>query len=417
MNFEDIQKLKLKNENRNINFYSAMAPLLYGQSFLKILKTLVKSLLFSPNLNIVSPRFKSDILFSYNFNADKRKDYYNIYITTLSAFQNSNQLEIKRSFDALSFPLKFFKLVKKVFFKKNLGINILSRIIIYSLELHLENLPKKIDEIYNLLNPKIYISFCDSYMEENICTQYFNSKNILTITHQHGLYRKTNSFTHGTDSEAFLNFVSNFILLWSNKTKEEFINCNINPNRLVVLGKAQPKHLKKIDSFNYNDNNFIVFLNGDKNLKSNLNLIAISNDYSNKTNTKYMVKFHPTSRRRLYKNFFNSNYVCEISNLVELRKFKFGLCHSSGIIFDLMKIGMPIYILEDKFLDNYFKIDGVTITDVDGLFSKIEYLNNNREIVIENLQEISRNYIEYYDVKTIIKRTKLILNNIITNQT
>lgn len=412
MKYQEIQDLKLFDRTKRINFKMPIAPLLYGESFGKILKNIIKGLFFAPQFSLTGS-YQNAILISYNFDFEKRTDFYKIYSTTKTAAGQFNELKITRKFELKNLLKKIFRVVKNIKHKENLTNKYLSSLEVSCLEVYLERIPKLLDEFSQKLNPIMYISFCDSYMEENVIAQYFKQQKTPTITHQHGLYRQTNRLTNGTDSEAYLNFVSDYMLLWGDKTKKELINCGIDHKRLFVVGKIEPKEIISKDELPQHEKFFfIVFLNGDNNFYSNLNLLKIANEYSVLFNKRYVLKYHPTSKKKLYKKYLNNKFQGEVASLDRLHQYFFGLCHSSGIVIELLRNGLPTYILKDQFLDNFFDINECVFSNANELANKVKIHSINGEKSKAIFRKIGNSLIEYCNEQSIIQKTEVLLSTI-----
>lgn len=344
MKFKKIQLLKSRKifQYNEVNFIRVMCAKLYPDKKVYSMKCFIQAIFFKPKINYKNNGF--NILISYNFLPEKRKDYAYIY-NKLKSFINANEIFVERKFTlmtSLSNIIAFLKILKKNFHEKDIVFFDILRI--SSLELYFNNVLNEVKK--NNFNEKIYISFCDSYLEENLITQFMKNHNIITATLQHGQYRFIKEGLETTDVEGYLNFVSDYIFVWGQATADEFIKANINYNRIIKVGALKEFTNRNSNIIQNKDYKiFTLILNGETHAQSNIEMIKVANEISLKYKIKYYIRPHPMNRLKKYIKYTNENYLGLIHSNTE-NNVDFSILHMTGVFVEMLSSRLAFFVLK-----------------------------------------------------------------------
>lgn len=276
--------------------------------------------------------------------------------------------------------INLFVATKKIFSIRQLSIK--QRLY---LSLQLTFYMNIIDSLDNI-NPRIknYVSFCSAHPLESILTYFFKKKKIPTFTLQHGFYFIYNK--DSIDNLYFENFPSDFLLCWSQYTKDEFLSYGIPPEKLIIGGYPNSEILPlKIDKLK--KENCIVFLARIDNEKANLKLLPILNDFAKKTKVAITIKLHPTLNFNKYKK------LCEINDFelmdqavtsfdaLNSANFGWAIAVNTTVYYESYVYGVPCLRFRDSSFDdgiNVMQDDFYTSEDLANIYSNIPFpsLNN-----------------------------------------
>lgn len=407
MKYEKIQKLKTEQKYiiNGINYIKAIAIKLYPDEMLYTLKCCIFCLFYNYKIEYINNN-QEIIINNYVKN---RKDYLEIS-NNLKKILNGrcNFLNIYTKFKITEFPIKLIELIYLMGKMQILNLRISSLILI------LKDLYKKIEKVE--FNEKLFISFCDAHFEENLLTQYFNTIEIKTATLQHGQYRFLKSGLETADAEAYLNFCSNYLFSWGEKTKIEMEKGGISEERVLLCGALKSfTNTSRKTLLHTNNNIFGVILNGETYKDSNITMIKIANDIANKYNLKYIIRLHPMNNLKNYEKYINRSYFItylkNISGEEYSSKVNFSLLHMTGVFVEMLSTKSPFFILDDKYTEDIFKLDGLHFSNLEE-FSKVYekykkdegYMNTllNKEYknfnIAQNEKELEYLYLKNIDI-------------------
>ena len=379
MKSEEIQELKKEKKYifDNINYIKAISVKLYPNTVLYSLECCYFYLFYSYDIEYIN---KNQNILINNY-IKKRKDYKEINERLKGILNNRyNLINIYTKFKILKVPPKLIKLIYILYKNKSLNIRI------FSLILMLKELYIKIKKIN--FKEELFISFCDAHCEENLLTQYFNNIEVKTLTLQHGQYRFLKPGFETADAEAYLNFCSNYLLSWGEKTKIEMEKGGVSKEKILLCGalKEFTDISKKALSF-ANNNIFGIILNGETYRKSNITMINIANKIAEKYNLKYIIRLHPMNNIKVYEKFINKSYFIKylknISGEEYSSQVNFSLLHMTGVFVEMLSIKSPFFVLEDEYTEEIFKLEGLYFSNLEE-FNKIyeEYRENNEKMYI-----------------------------------
>jgi hypothetical protein len=216
-------------EHEGIDYFKVIVSKLHRTSCIDVMKFLFLSLFYMPALKLESTKSenqKDKVLISRNFIASKRSDYSEIF-ENVSEFLDCDRLTISRNFNILQVINFTINFVSCFSIANHPILNLRDKLEVTFLFIYFRNFGKKINAIGVIDSYSKYISFCDSYLEENYLAQYANLKGLTTFTLQHGLYKNTGAICNN-DSESYMNFVSNYMLLWGESTRRELLSAGID---------------------------------------------------------------------------------------------------------------------------------------------------------------------------------------------
>ena len=237
----------------------------------------------------------------------------------------------------------------------------------------LSKIEKNLNFDYDLIT-----TFCDAHNVEHYIAQRYKNSGVKTITLQHGQYKVIkNEYIIG-DNEAYNNFISDYILLWGEKTKDEFLKAGISEDRLIVVGALKNKFYSKFTDLL--SNHFCVSLDGEAYEQSNFAMINIANQISDKIAANYTIRFHPKNNKTKYIKATNKYYVDQNYNFAY-----FQIIHMSSVIFEYLTKNIPIYVFYDEQSEEIFNIEDVIFNDLES-FLKVNKNYHDKKIIISNIK-------------------------------
>ena len=196
-------------------------------------------------------------------------------------------------------------------------------------------------EVYEYLEMNIkyknLIVFADMQAIDNFLVQTAKIKGIPTVTLQHGLYIDYTEMEN-VNCINYKNHVADYFLAWGNSTKELIEKFNPDAN-VIICGKPLEEKetpIKKLDYFT------VMF---DQNLLSSYNqkLLDIAYEMQERTHLKVNIRFHPYNNEADYAIKNDGTYIGK-----ELNASVFILAHTTSMIHELLRMGMPVFKLTSK---------------------------------------------------------------------
>jgi uncharacterized protein YlbG (UPF0298 family) len=414
--YKFIQKLKTELKIGSIQYGNVLAIDLYARNIKYFIKILLESIFYTYNFTFTPG--KKNILIQYSYKDLGRKDYDYIINKLNSIEEDADNLVIYKvmKINLLSvlsnivLSVKFFSLLN---YKKDYCL--IDKIKISLLLVKYTKLEKKItnflkDKKYNLV-----ITFCDAHGVDNLFTQICNNKSIITATLQHGQYRILKTGKETPDAEAYMNFISNYLLAWGKATAEEFIKAGISEDRIKVLGALKP--FSYYESIELNETKlFGVILNGDTYYESNLKMLEIAEKFATHTSKKYIIRLHPKNKKKLYKKYLESQNVKEVVKNIEgikyIKKVEFSILHMTGVYVEMLSLRAPFFVLDDMYTEDLFKSTKLTFCNLEELNIHYKDFLKNRHYILEN---ISVNYHYFNDSENIEQNYKNFIKECLDN--
>lgn len=389
MNYEDIQKLKKEYDYCEFNYIRPMSIRLYSKSIKLVIKCFLQAILFEPNIDYKNN--DSNILVSYAFEKDRRKDYDEIIENLKFMLNNYNEIFLLYKLNILKIPIEILIFIwNLIFFKLNHKVKFFDRIKINSLYMTAKKLEKKLKNLN--LKEDLLISFCDAHFEENILTQIFKLKSGKTITLQHGQYRFMEKGHEDENAEAYMNFISDYMFVWGNKTKNEIKKGNIDVKRLYIVGAL--KNFSQKEKKKIKNGVFGLILDGEIYKESNLSMVSLANIISKEFGKKFFIRFHPMNNRGYYEEYvLKENYI----DFDTAKEGEFFILHKTSVLIEMLGNSQKIFIYNDKYQEEIFRIDDILFSDYESFincFNKeldFNYIELYKEFNIDDTFEILKN--------------------------
>ena len=395
----------------------------YSVSLKLALKMLVKSLFIKRYLYDIDIHPESKILFLYSQSYAGGGPHHKILFNKVAgllvgqdkivAGNKKKLLDIKGILLLIYFPIWLVQMRKlEIDFKYKL---FLTAFIVEAKKWTLSREFKIFLRKYNLV-----VTFCDAHLIDNLTTQYCKKTGIATATMQHGWYRKTlqNADTFSDIELGFEGFVSDKFLAWGEYIKTIATQNGIDANKVECLGcpKFIYNNYKKATK-DHTTNIFGIILGRSEThcIQENIDLIEISNQISQKSGMKYIVKCHPsdsTFEIDGYSKIFNYNFLhkkCDKDSSVEnfIEDIEFSIVGSSSVYAELLYMG-KIAFRYTRVNDDYDEVEWGTFINVEDLFSLIVEYQQDKDDYRKTAQEVGQrlcgkgdtanNYINFFNM-------------------
>lgn len=383
--YSEIQKIKQKLSGDSINFGKVMALDLYNEKSIYFIKIIKDALIYEYNF-ILKDNKASHLLFS---NISKnRRDYIEIFDKYKAIVENYDEVSLEKKFVFKSIVVNMYRFFLEMYNSKNLeNIKFFDKLRLSLLMVKYKNMQRSFKGMININSYDLCTTFCDAHSADNLVAQICNSANIKTITLQHGQYRGLKQGLETPDSEAYDNFVSDYLLCWGQATVDEFVSKGVCEERLIKVGALKEySNSKKNISLFENENVFGVILNGETYRESNLKMLKIANELSETLNMDYVVRLHPKNKSNFYKKVVkkNTKFIKDINGKSYSNLVSFSLIHMSGVYLELLSGSEPFFILDDRYTEQLF------------LFPEGSFRNSNE--LIEKYNYYLSNPVEYQDI-------------------
>ncbi len=227
---------------------------------------------------------------------------------------------------------------------------------------------------------KYLVVFADMQAMDNMLCQIAKQKKIPTVTLQHGLYVDyENNFN--VNIVNYKNHVADYFLSWGEDTKNLIEKYHPNSKVMIVgksLEKSENKKVKVKDYFT------VVF---DQNLfhEYNKQILDICYNIAKKMDLKINLRLHPNNKVNWYK--IDKNIIMfdqELNNSI------FVVGHTTSMLYELMRLGIPSYKFRSDMssneLDEQFKFS--TISELE------DNIINHRKIQYD-FSAYAKRYIKY----------------------
>jgi len=381
MRFHTIQRLKATRVlmSGRINIASVIAAKLYSSDAISLLSYIVLTIFYNAEFEVESTGGKK-LLLSRNFLSVNREDYWDIYINFISLGE-FDELIFRRRFSFVNVLKNITCFLSVIRNNVNLGLKFFDLLTVSSLQAYYIRAKKNYNSI-QFSNYESYISFCDSYLEENLVAQMAKCSGLKTATLQHGQYRVNMRGRESTDCEAYLNFVSDYIFVWGEATKIEFIKGGVESDRILVCGALKSFYEEDRVSYIVEDDAICIILNGDSHLKSNFTMLPLVAKFCEDRNISFYIRPHPASKNKFYEKFLKNPLCLGLHN--DSRRYQFSIIHTSGVFVEMLMNDDCFLVYKDDFLDELFEIDGSNFCSVDEL--SFLYDNGVATMQAENLK-------------------------------
>jgi len=230
------------------------------------------------------------------------------------------------------------------------------------------------------------VVFADMQAMDNLVSQIAKVKKIATITLQHGLYVDYEK-QFNVNIINYKNHVTDYFLAWGEDTKN-LIERYHPSSKVIILGKPIIE-IKNREVKNY----FTVVFDQNIFHEYNKKILDISYKIAENLNLKINLRLHPNNKLNWYNIRKDIVLIDE-----DLYSSKFVVGHTTSILYELMRQGIPSYKyrsdIRANMLDEEFKF-----THIDELKNKInKHQNNNCDFA-----EYAKRYIKYISDESLEK--------------
>lgn len=379
LSFHNLYKL---NWEKVLSPESILFDTFNHQQKTKRLNNLIKFIFFS-RPDIHPKPIDTNVLF---FKSMNRADYNEQFsqIQKLNSDSSLLDLRYKHLTQRRKYPFYIiFKYFPLLLFT-NLRFNSLKRTIyLIACQIkYLEVAEKTYKNNFNFL-----VVHADMQPTENMLCQIAKKKNIKTVTLQHGLYIDyTNDFNVNVVN--YENQVADYFLAWGDDTRKLIQKYHTNTN-IVICGKP----LKPLDLIGTKNYVTVVF---DQQLfhEYNIQLLEIAYIIAKKLKIKINLRLHPSNNINKYR--VEEKIVIFDTNIYDSQ---FVIGHTSSLLFELMRLGIPSYKLRSNIPSNDIDEDFI-FSDIEELSDKItKHKRSNfdfSEYAKRYIAYISEDSLQYY---------------------
>ncbi|EIF44767.1 hypothetical protein DOK_02026 [gamma proteobacterium BDW918] len=366
--FEVIQDFKKSNSATfsGVNYAHVVATYLYDSSVFGGMKRIFFSLFFMARFDASFGKVGLDgaeIVMFYSAKQKRRSDYDYILEKLKSiAGPGANYLKSEEKFSLVQPFCTARYLLTSIFGTRGFRSTLKGRLVAGFLIAKYRSNAQNVNKI-KAFNANRLVTFCDALPWDNLVTQFARNEGFRTVTSQHGQYRLLTDQNMSADAEAYANFISDRMLCWGSATRNEFCRYGVSSSRLAVVGWirewSEPPQVKKTNTFG-------VMFNGENGRVSNQSLIEAAKVIAKATGFSYLVRMHPKNRVDDYLNLIDERCVSiDVMPYSEyIENVEFSLAHMSGTVIEILRYGLPVYVVDDGRLADVFKVPGLCVSDV-----------------------------------------------------
>lgn len=400
--YDEIQEIKdILHDIEGVNYGRVMALDLYNERLLYLFKIILDTIFFEYNLKF-NKKHSSHLIYYNTYY--KRSDYDEIINNYKKIIQDYDEILIVRNVSLLGLFKRIFSFF--IFYKqyKNYNLRLIDKIKVSMLMIKYQVINNKITSYLEENSYDLCTTFCDAHSTDNLITQVCKKRNLTTITLQHGQYRYLKRGNETPDCEAYENFISDYLLCWGQATIDEFKKAGIDEERLIKVGALKKFSLnKRIESLQEKRNVFGVILNGETYQSSNIKMLNIAKQISDKLNMDYIVRLHPKNNLNFYKNYIHKSKNVKIVRVEDSRDYiesvDFSLIHMTGVYLELLSYCKPFFVLEDEYTEDIFLFPQVSFKDMEEFYNKYNYFILNGEKSFNELYNMYKYFNHTGDIK------------------
>lgn len=241
-----------------------------------------------------------------------RMDYRRLTDATSSYYKNSVVIDLSSlpivefSIFSIHFWIFFIKSTRIVL-TRSVGGSLIFKLTIIGILVKIFNQIRLLEKTKPSDQITRYICFNSSYKEESVLSQYFNKRNIETITLQHGIFcnfKKLIPF----DYINFENMQTRKVLAWGKATTDFFRHKNKDTSGIITFGNPKYKNIK-INKIHQTFKHCLVLLGRGLYIDTNNKLLETLTQYNiqNKNNIIFYIKKHPFLLDEDHKQFANTS--------------------------------------------------------------------------------------------------------------
>lgn len=411
MSNDIIELYNIYKNNINLvdNFYDIELGKVLSDRIWKMIKSKKSSIYIRIIYNIFFEQYimtddknnKSDniVIIVNDFNKT-REDHLMIFDNACTLINDYNKIVLKKTKKINIIKVfKHLKVVKK-YYKE------FSFLPIRYQRLYLSSMMCLVDDLYNMIhigklleNKKNMLVFQDCDVVSNMFVQLMKKQGGLTVELQHGqwLYRNEPY----DDYLNIANFTADYILVWNEFTKQQFINAGYEDKRIVVAGST--KYLYDFQSKLENKKKvgmFGVVLDTPAYTYSeeyNKRLLDIAEKLAIKLNQKYYIKIHPFDIKEKYDRYIKSfNCAGCVDRTATMKEYAdlvdFSLGHTTGASVDLMILKSFVFLYKTDISYPLITNKLYEFRSIEELQASVEYILGNWNECLEEYEKIRSVY-------------------------
>lgn len=356
-----------------VNYAYVVAPYLYDSSWAGLFRRLAFSLLFSTRITQFAPSARAMMVF-YSCRHKKRADY-DFIASELQRIVggDGDYVESAEHLDPLQWLATLSHTPAALRSVSGYRAGLLDRLGAALLIAKYRSSRRRLRPL--LSGRRGLATFCDAQPVENLLAQMARADGVFTITAQHGQYRLLDRSNMSPDAEAYANFVSDRMLSWGEATRAEFTRGGFAPERFVITGWIRKWGVSSSGAPDRAPLGvFGVMLNGDNGKASNPALISAAKMIAHEMGMSYVVRVHPLTSLDEIKPLLDD--ACILSDHIDLESYlgavDFSLGHMSGAVIEVLHRNLPIYVLDDGFLAQVFRVQGLSYNSWENIVSAVK---------------------------------------------
>jgi len=362
-----------------VNYGRVIAAESYDLGRRAYIKNLAKCLLFSFTADIPE-NVEWENTFIYTLNFAKRRDYDEIKDNFLKICSEFSCVNVNRRKNYLGIIPKGFAVLGRYF--RYLLSGTPAPFMTAVLVTEYRPLQKLMKKLVDWDKIKLFGDFCDAHTCDTVLTQMAANAGAKTFTLQHGQYRILSEGYENADCEVYKNFISDRLLAWGEATGREFAKVGIDSARVVPVGALKGFSDNKRLPEKEDTGVFGVIMCGEICESTNFAMIKAANEIAQRTGMKYFVRFHPRNPVDKYLALADkdalADYSSRIENVTYAEKVDFSIVHMTGVFVEMLSINSPIFIYDDEYLEDVFRLKPYCFSDADSFMSAYEALAINR---------------------------------------
>jgi hypothetical protein len=408
-NNENLKNIQSKILYKEIEILRAAKARLHLTKKRKMLLLSFYNLLFSVKITTATSK-KNSMFFFYSSKVIQQKhtrEMKNVYLDYLNDIP-VNECELREFFDPFQFIKKIYRtLIYFVLLKKYVG-SLHYRIVIATALSKGRSDTKYLLKYFlkEKINIKLVTTFCDAIGAENLVAQIANKININTVTLQHGQYRFLKEENMSADVEAYENFVSSYLLSWGEATTNEFLLADIDPNRLVQVGRLVKKINYELKGSLDESQLFGVILSGENQQSYNIELLKFATELAVHLNINFNVRLHPSNSASFYKKYTTKHCLSirMFGNQDYFTSCKFSIQGMTGLFLDCIEAHHPFVFYDNGYLADVFIRSGVAISTKEDVIAIIDKFQNVESFFTELKVKYNDNEDQSEKVNRFIKK-------------
>lgn len=331
-----------------------------------------------------------------------RIDYRRLTDATSNYYKNSTVIDlsslptVKFSILNIFFWIFLFKSVR-ITFTRSIGGSFIFKLTIVGILVKIFNQIQLLEKAKLSNQITRYICFNSSYKEESVLSQYFNKRNIETITLQHGIFCNFKRLIP-FDYINFENIQAKKILAWGKATTDFFQDKNEDTSRIFTFGNPKYKNIR-IDKIHQTFKHCLVLLGRGLYIDTNNKLLETLNQYNilNKNNIIFYIKKHPFLLDEDHRQYANASQNIiflgrehSVEDILKSSLVDFSISVNTTAYYESLVLGKPCLRWTEAENEEFYGMDD-KFTSLKELSEKIEALKTaDQNKLLTEVQDVIR---------------------------